>query len=559
MTIAPHRFFWPILLALALLAGRDSQGRGGDLKLDGPVSASACPTTSPITVTVYGAAGRVSGSMSVLRAGPSRWMIDCGAFYPEENDCRPDREEQAARQSTELPVEPAAIQGLILTHAHLDHIGRVPLLVARGFQGPIYLSEATAELAEPMLQMQVHFDEARVRTWVWSKSSREKSAESGRSLYVHWQHCPFRQAMSDGNQETAVCSSKELASRFATTERPVRPYLCPSCAKEEVAAIRRLFHPLAYGQAKQIAPGVLLTLLDAGHIPGSASVLVDVTTPTGKRRLLFSGDLGNDLSALFAGPTPGPDADAVFVETTYGVTRRAAELRAERAAFRQAVAAVVRAEGVVWIPAFALDRTQKILYELHIAQRDGLLPTRLPIYCPSPTALTITELYRQHQRDGWFRREAAEDSLAWQPNEIRKTVPSHLPRPSILISPSNMTTAAWSERQLANLLPQPSTAVFLVGYQDPFGEGGLLERGRVQLTVRGQTLPVRAQVRSFHGFSGHGDAADIDRWLSRVHRGATIVLVHGGPEALQNRSEQLKAHGWSRVLVARPNEAIPVP
>lgn len=516
-------------------------------------------TESAVSATVYGAAGRVSGSLTVLDTRTTRWMIDCGAVYPEADDLRPDRQQRAAQESARLPVEAASIQGLILTHAHSDHIGRVPLLVDQGFSGPIYLTGPTAELAGPMLQMQVRFDEARVRTWTWSKASRETVEQNHRSLYVHWQHCQGRQEISDGNLETITCSLKELTARFASGQRPVRVYLCPGCSKEEVAVIRRQFRPLTYGQRTPLAPGVTLTLFDAGHVPGSASALVEVAVKDGMRRILFSGDLGNDRSALFPGPAPAPDADVVFLEATYGTTIRQPDVAAERAAFRQAVAEVVRAGGVAWIPAFALDRTQKMLYELHLAQRDGLVPEQLPIYCPSPTARAITELYRSHQHDGWFRREVADDPLAWQPSAVRKTVPSNLPHPSILISPSDMSTAPWSERQMARLLPEPSTRVFLVGYHDPQSDGGLLEHGASQLSIGSQAVAVRAQVRSFHGFSGHGDAADIDHWLANVHRQATLILVHGSTAELQARSAQLKTRGREHVVVARPGEPIDLP
>lgn len=520
-----------------------------------PAGRTAAEETAP-AITVYGAAGRVSGSLTLLDTADGRWMIDCGAFYPDDGDTLSDRETRAARESADLPVEAASLKALFLTHAHLDHIGRVPLLVERGFNGPIYLTQPTAALAETMLLMQVRFDRERVRAWAWSKFSREKAETSGRSLYVHWRPCPYRQAIHADRLETATCTAAELASRFLDQQPKVKTFLCPSCAKDEVASIARLFRLLEYDKPAAVAPSLTATMRDAGHIPGSASILFEVATTSVRRRILFSGDLGNELSALFAGPKPAPDVDAVVLETTYGAVRRDPAVANERAVFRRELGKVTGAGGVAWIPAFTLDRTQKILYELHLAQREGHLAENLPIYCPSPTAQAVTEWYRLHQQDGWFRPEVAVDPSAWQPSEVRKTVPSHLPRPAIVISPSDMTTSLWSERLLCQLLPEASTSVFLVGYQDPVSAGGLLERGTRQLTIGGEEIPVRAQVHSFRCFSGHGDAADIDRWLAGVRPEALVVLVHGDTEELQARAKDLKAKGRTAVKIAEPGKRI---
>jgi len=520
------------------------------------IAIAEAPAAMPsrAVLTVHGAAGRVSGSLAVLDTGNGRWMIDCGSFYPEEDDSHGDREERAARESAELPIEGPSISALVATHAHLDHIGRVPLLVDRGFSGPICLTRATAEIAGPMLEMQIRFDRGRVRTWTWSKSSRARSEAAGRSLYVHWRPCPYRQGIAPDNLESVTCTSTELPERISG-QRPVKPFLCQKCSQDEVGQIARRFRRVEYRTPTELAPGVRVTLVDAGHVPGSASALFEVELPAGTRRILFSGDLGNDLSALFGGPEPAPDAHVVVLESTYGTTRRDPAVRGHRAAFRQAVGEAVRAGGIVWIPAFAFDRTQKVLYELHLAQREGLLPEQLPIFCPSPTAAAITEIYRKNRQAGWFRDDVAADPLAFEPREIRKTVPSSLPRPSILISPSDMTTAAWSEKLLERLLPEPSTWVLLVGYQDPFGEGGRLKAGAASLPIRGREIPVRAQVRSFDGFSGHGDAADLDRWLSDVPRTAKLILVHGGTGQLHARVAELNAAG-RKAVAAAPGAAI---
>jgi metallo-beta-lactamase family protein len=406
---------------------------------------------------------------------------------------------------------------------------------------------------------------------------------------VHWHAgCPYRNAIAQANLQSARVSLDELAARFEREDRAVEATLCRRCTDEEVASIVALCRRVGYGKPAEVGPGVSVTLLHSGHIPGSASVLFEVQVGDKKRRVLFSGDVGNDLSPLLAGPEPAPDVDAVFIETTYGPTFRDPSVKDERAQFRRSVAEVVGRGHVAWIPVFALDRTQKILYELHLAQQEGTLSQRVPIYCTSPTALEITQIYRQHRQDGWFRNPVAGDPSAWSPDGLRKSggLPKNLPYPSVLLTTSGMLDNGPSRRLVSRLVPEKSTAIFLVGYQDPASPGGMLmkaagllrEGTRDQASPRppaaeppqdvskppaaavleldGQRIPVRAAVQYYRCFSAHGDAKDMDTWLSKIHRTAAVVLVHGGPWELSTRAEQLLKQGWRNVRVAKPGEPI---
>ncbi len=214
--------------------------------------------------------------------------------------------------------------------------------------------------------------------------------------------------------------------------------------------------------------------------------------------------------------------------------------------------------GVAWIPCFALERTQRVLYELHLAQREKLLPERLPIYCPSPTAKEVTSLYRENQQRGWFSPAIAADAEAFSPHDIHSTVPSRrrLPRPSIVISTGDVLVAPWMRQLLSVLLPEPSTHLLLVAYQPAGTAGELLLHGATRLDIDGQAIPVRAKVQPFSCFSGHADASEIDAWLGKVSRQATVVLVHGDREELAARAEQLRRQGRQHVIVAKPGETI---
>jgi metallo-beta-lactamase family protein len=505
------------------------------------------------TVSVFGAARQVSGSLTVLDTGSARWLIDCGAQYPEGDDDQ--RQAEADRRSATLPVDARDVAAVFVTHAHLDHIGRLPLLVQRGFSGPVYLTAATRELAPVMLDMQVRYDRGRVREWTWSKWSSERAQTSSRRLTLHWRTgCGYRQKINPGNLQTAQGSLADVTQRLQDIEVST----CRSCATDEVAAILALCRVMNYATPVDVAPGITATFLDAGHIPGSASILLRIDVRGTQRRLLFSGDLGNCDSGLIPGPKPAPGVDAVFVETTYGAVRRDPPAPTERARFRREVAEVVRRGGVAWIPAFALERTQKMLYELRLAQQEGLLPTDVPIFCPSPTAQEITALYRQHQRDGWFHEAIARDGSALSPPGLVEgsRLPKNLPRPCVLLTTSGMMDRASSADLTAQLVPQESTSVFLVSYQDPASTGGWLKEGRQSILVNGREIPVRATVSAYHCFSAHADGNDLDGWLTRVHRHAKVVLVHGEPERIDARVSQMQDAGWKNVVAAEEGRPI---
>lgn len=547
-----------------------------------PDAARVADQPSRAMATVYGAAGRVSGSLAVLDTGNGRWMIDCGAEMLETTgpDSPPAQPPTAPPDS--LPVDPKTITAAFITHAHTDHVGRLPLLVEGGFRGPIFLTPATAELLPVMLHMQVRYDRGRTRDWAWSRQSLERARAGGRLLSVHWHAaCRYRAAIAPANLRSAQCSLDALADRFQREGQPVQVAPCQRCAEEEVAAIVACCRRVEYERPWEVARGVRVTLRDAGHIPGSASVLFEVTVEGRERRVLFSGDVGNDLSALFAGPRPAPAADAVFLETTYGPTLRDPSVLEERAEFRRAVGEAVRRGHVAWIPVFALDRTQKILYELHVAQRERLLPDGVPIYCASSTARELTVVYRKHQQAGWFREEVASDPEAWSPRGLRASasLPKNLPRPCVLLTTSGMMDQGWSRQMVDRLLPDEAVSVFLVGYQEPSSPGGLLKKavglmaegtrdqaGRAPpaakrprdpvLELDGRRIAVRAAVRAYRCFSGHADAKEMDAWLARVPPNAPLILVHGGPWELSARAAQLRDRGRKRVVVAAPGRPI---
>jgi metallo-beta-lactamase family protein len=509
------------------------------------ISDDALPTTC--SVTAYGAAQEISGSLHILDTGNGLWMIDCGAFYPDGPGTPEERNARAGQKNTELPKDAIGVSAVFITHAHLDHIGRLPQLVRAGYKGPIYVCEATAALAPVMLEMQVRYDRLRVREWVWSRNSEKKSY-----VKCHWmKKCKWRNRISKKNIQTKTCSLRDLSKKIEN----VSP--CKVCMQLEVDAILRLFRIIAYEKPFTVTKGVNATFFDAGHIPGSASILFDLNSRDLHRRILFSGDIGNHLSTLFAGPKPGPPADVVFLETTYGDHERASNVADQFITFRKEVGRAVANNQIAWIPSYALDRTQKILHQLSIGAEEGTIPKGIPIICPLPSAKRISHIYRQGiaEKRGWFRPKVEGNPSVLTPDGLTEKYPRRgLPCPCVLITTSGMMDKVFSKSLLAELLPKVHVHVFLIGWQDPNSPGDrLMKRERV-LTVDGKKIIVKASVHDFGCFSGHGDAKDIDQWLNANSRKASIFLVHGDKDALQKRKDDLVRKGHNDVRIAKPGE-----
>jgi metallo-beta-lactamase family protein len=523
---------------------------------------------SKLVGTSYGAAGQVAGSLHILDTGNARWMVDCGSETDSDTE-HVSRESAAAKnppaqlhdqfKAQTLPAGVEKVDAVFLTHAHADHMDRLPLLVEHGFSGPIYMTDATAVLAEIMLRAHARYDHVQPHDWTWSKERFARAQADGKSLYLHWQNCKYCKEIKPGGSERASGSLQEMIERFERETPRVKAVACNECAEMEAASVLNLAKRVKYDEPFDAGPGVRVTFLNAGHIPGSASVLFDVSLDGRQRRVLYSGDLGNSLTPVLTPPRPAPPVDAALVECTYGPIHRKATVRQQPAEFRRAVGETIAGGGVAWIPCFSLDRTQKVLYELHLAQKEQLLPERLPIYCPSPVAKEATAVYRKHRTDDWFSPAVAADAEAFfLPHDLRGTVPSSrsLPRPCVIISTSDLLGARWMQSLLADLLPEPTTGVFLVGYQSANSAGNRLLHGATTLEIDGRSVAARVTIHSFSCFSGHADAGEIDAWLANVPKTATLVLVHGDPKELHDRAEQLRSQGRERVIIAKPGEPV---
>lgn len=505
-------------------------------------------------LTFYGGVERVSGSLALLNARGHNWMIDCGAFYGDSGQI-PDRAAEAVRATSHVPVAVDTIDAILITHAHLDHAGRLPVLHRAGYRGPIYATRMTRNRLRPMLEMIVRNDDTRDREWLWSAQR-----ESGGYATAHWMaSCDHGKGVSRTDRETLTGTRSELAAAFLRRGADVSA--CKLCASLEVAPIIDRVRFLSYDAELQLADGVTVTALDAGHIPGSASFLINIREGSKSLRVLFSGDVGNPHSSLIAGPKPLPPVDVLVVEATYGCRHRTTDTPEELAHFRRQLADVIAAGGIAWVPAFALDRTQKVLHQIRIAQRENLLPAALPILVTSSTAMEVSTVYEESREVGGFRQPWLEDRRNLYPEglEFVRGVPVDVPGGTIVISTSSSLAEAASAKLLDQLIERDDVTIFLVGYQMVDSPGGEVNAARHAppgtasvITADGAMRKIRARIIRVGGMSAHARADELDAWMAGLDRATTeVLLVHGDTGALTARQSCLVQAKWERVRIPR--------
>lgn len=510
-----------------------------------PLAGQEAKPAPPVTVAVHGAAGEVDGSLTVVKAGGRTYLVDCG-IHLKEDPARPDA-------NLELPVEPSRVDAVFITHAHSDHMGRLPLLVRKGYRGPIHCTRTSELLMAQALPQSIGMDRGAVRLWTYTAG---KAGTRGQVAHFS-PACKALQRIQPANRASFSGTLAGLEARLARGA-----YACRECSGIEARGILDQVKGHAYGERLPLEDGGAFTLLDAGHIPGSASVLLEV----GGRRLLFSGDLGHPLSPIQAAAAPAPPVDAVWVESTYGGQVRKPEVEKEASEFVQAVAEGLKAGGIVWIPAYALDRTQKVLYLVRRAQALNRLPFDTPVYVPSRTALSYTLLYEKEAEqpglERWFKPEVYKVG-GLLPGKLESKVPRDLKGPCILIT----TTFALDEPEdgdvVADRLADPTTRLLLVGYSDPEATGGQLKKIAAsgqggEITVGERAVKIQpGQVRSYRFLSGHLDAGDLAGWLSRQDKDKVrVTCVHGEPEGLAKNAESLRAAGFKQVGVAERGKPV---
>ena len=482
-------------------------------------------------VTFYGGAGQVGGSCALVESGGYRLLVDCGTAYGD------DHAATNALTHGGFAFTPASIDCILLTHAHQDHAGRVPEIAHAGFRGAFWSTEPTRDLLALVWPSQFVYDESIRRNWQWSAK-----AKGGRAHKVHWRpDCEWAAKISARNRRSFTGTRAELDAHATTTLSA-----CRSCLEKEVEALAARFKTAPFDAPTKIGP-FTVTFRPVKHIPGASAIYIAEGTNT----LVFSGDLGTYRSHLVREIKPACAAVAVFIESTYGDVsgggREAVE--AEYARFRKDVGDTVRGGGLAWVPAFALDRTQRVFCEIAQGMANGDIPADAPVYMLSSTARNVMQAYFDHPE--WNDVDISAALPLFKRTKPRFTPSRHVKGGGILLTTSGMMDAGASLGLLPELVTNSAVRVCLVGYQSPGSNGHTLRSGAKELTLNAQTLPVRCDVKSYSCFSGHGDAAENDAWLAN-NRKSHIFLIHGDAEALAARRRGLVDRFGSTVDVVEP-------
>jgi metallo-beta-lactamase family protein len=453
------------------------------------------------TLTFLGAARTVTGSRYLLDLDNTRILVDCGLFQGLK-DLR-------LRNWSPLPIAPDTIDAVILTHAHIDHTGWLPRLVSQGFKGPVYCTAGTADLCRLVLPDAAHLQE-----------------------------------------EDARFANKRGYSKH----HPALPLYTGGDAAEALTRLRAS----PYGTTVAIANGVEAMFINAGHLLGSAYVLVTRRDHAG--RLLFGGDLGRYARPIVPDPSPGVDADVLLLESTYG--DRAHPPEDDGATLARIVTETAERGGKVIVPAFAIGRVEELLYWLFKLEDEGRLP-KLPIYVDSPMAVKGLEYYRAHQAElddelAAMRRRLPRFTSVESAHDSKALVERQ--GPAVVIASSGMATGGRVVHHLFAGLPDRRNTVLFVGFQAAGTRGRQLVDGAQHVKIYGQHVPVHARIEKIDGMSSHADAREILQWLRTFPRPPkTTYLVHGevvAQDALKARIA--KELGW-RVEVPVHGQKVDVP
>ena len=431
-------------------------------------------------LTFLGAAGEVTGSQHLIETEELRILLDCGLFQ--------GRRAESRKKNEQFHCDPAKLDCVILSHAHIDHSGNLPGLYRAGFRGPIYCTRATADVAGLMLQ-----DSARIQ------------AED-----VHY-----------------------LNRHLAKGEPPVEPLY----SVDDATATEKLFEPLKYGEWEELSPCLKVRLSDAGHILGSSIVELQMEDRGEVRRLVFTGDLGRRGLPLLNDPTPVGGCDVLITESTYGnrVHPPAENLRDQ---LRDIILAAVERNGRVVIPAFSLGRTQQIVYFLNQLREAEVLPD-IPVFVDSPLATRLTDIYRRHDHlldeyaQKWLQLDDDLfhfDGLHYVRSQRESMELNRRKDPFVVISASGMCENGRVVHHLKHALERPENTVVIIGFQAAHTLGRRLVEKRETVRIFGRDYTVRARIEKLNGLSAHADVEDFRWWFEQMAQQGGIgqaFLVHG--------------------------------
>lgn len=454
----------------------------------------------------HGGARTVTGSCFILHTDSMNLMIDCGLFQGEEASCPKCFEGDCNAEP--FGFDPAMVDMVILTHAHIDHSGRIPLLFKRGFTGTVLATRATVDLARIMLLDCAHI----------------------LGIEAEWK------------------SRKRLRSGLD----PVEPLYGPS----DVERALRNFRGIGYGEKHELGPGVWCRLYDAGHIMGSAIVELEVAENGHTEKIVFSGDLGTSGHPIIRDPETVSGGRYVVMESTYG-SRLHDSPQEVKKMLAQIINRVVRDGGNLIIPAFAVGRTQEILYYMRELRRSGDIPS-VPVYVDSPLAISATEIFQRHAE--CFDGETMEllkkgiDPFSFEGLQfVRLAEESRRLNGvsgSVIISASGMCEAGRVRHHLRHNLWRKESAVLFVGFQAMGTLGRRIKDGEKEVRIFGEDIAVRAEIKSIDALSSHADKNGLTEWVSAMQEvPSTVVLVHGEADSFDQLGDEITHRVGCQVVV----------
>jgi metallo-beta-lactamase family protein len=453
-------------------------------------------------ITFLGGVHEVTGSCTLLEACGKRILVDCGM-----------EQGQDLYVNCALPVAPGELDAVCLTHAHIDHSGQIPALVAQGYRGPIYATEATRQLCTIMLRDSAHIQEFEAE---WRN---RKAQRAGEAPYV---------------PEYTMADAEQAISQFVSG---------------------------TYGETIELFPGIVLTFSDAGHLLGSASILLTLEEEGQKRSILFSGDLGNHTRPLIRDFAPPPQADWVVIESTYGD-----RVHGQRPDYVPELARILQETfdrgGNLVIPSFAVGRTQELLYLIRAIKERGLVRGHdgFPVYVDSPLAVEATRIYSMGMTD-FYDRETLEllqrgvDPIRFP--DLRLSITSQESKainadmtPKVILSASGMCEAGRIRHHLKHNLWRESNTVLFVGYQSPGSVGRKLQDGAASVRLFGEEIAVHAHIETMQGISGHADRDMLLGWLGQMPGKPRCVFVNHGDDQVCDTFAQAVSRTQSVPAVA---------
>jgi metallo-beta-lactamase family protein len=445
-------------------------------------------------IEIHGAAGgEVTGSSYLLRTSTATVLIDIGMFQGGAD--------AEARNHLPAGLDPSRLDAVVLTHAHLDHTGRLPLLFKQGFRGPVYSTGATVDLTEIILKDSAKLQE---QDAVRTNRKRERAGQS-----------------------------------------PVEPLYGP----ENVEPLRELAREISWHVSTEVAPGIRVRSFEAGHLLGSASLEVTVEESGRRTVVVFSGDLGPTTMPIIREFEPMTRADLVFLESTYGDRdhRPYADTIAE---FGEIVREVTSKKGKILVPTFAIGRSQQILYHLALLFREGKI-RRFPVFLDSPMAIEASKVYARHPElfDDEMRALVGKGLQPLDPTYFRASVTAEdskqlndLEGPCVILAGAGMCNAGRILHHLKQNLWKSGTHVLIVGFQGRGSLGRRLVEGEKLVTIHGEPIAVRAQIHTLGGFSAHAGQTELLKWFSTLAPGKPrVVLTHGEDAPRSALAEQLRS------------------